>query len=64
MEMDLDEKFDRMVNLIRSLPKDGTLKIENDKKLKIYSLYKQATEGPCTNEDKPSFYDIVGKAKW
>ena len=31
--------------------------------LKIYALYKQATVGDNT-EKKPSFSDMVGRAKW
>ena len=31
--------------------------------LKIYALYKQATSGDNT-EKKPSFSDVVGRAKW
>ena len=31
--------------------------------LKFYGYYKQATQGRC-NQPKPSFWDVVGKAKW
>ena len=31
--------------------------------LKIYALYKQATAGDNT-EKRPSFSDVVGRAKW
>lgn len=31
--------------------------------LKFYSLYKQATEGKCT-QPKPAFWAVVNKAKW
>ena len=31
--------------------------------LKFYGYYKQSTEGPC-NISKPSFWDVVGKAKY
>ena len=31
--------------------------------LKFYGYYKQVTQGRC-NEPKPSFWDLVGKAKW
>ena len=61
---DLEERFDKAVKFIKSLPKDGSIKLKNEQKLRIYSLYKQATEGPCTDSSKPSFYDIIGKAKW
>ncbi|XP_074204139.1 enoyl-CoA delta isomerase 2 isoform X1 [Camelus bactrianus] len=35
----------------------------NEVKLKLYALYKQATEGPC-NLPKPDMMDLVNKAKW
>lgn len=37
--------------------------IDDDSKLKLYGLYKQATTGPCT-ATKPSFFDFKGRAKW
>lgn len=36
---------------------------DNPTLLKIYALYKQATVGDNT-EKKPSFSDVVGRAKW
>ena len=36
---------------------------DNATLLKIYGLYKQATAGDNT-EKKPSFSDMVGRAKW
>lgn len=35
----------------------------NEEKLKIYSLYKQATFGDI-NTVAPSFFDFAGSAKW
>ena len=35
----------------------------NEEKLKVYSLYKQATQGKC-NTECPGFLDFAGKAKW
>ncbi|NXU56362.1 ECI2 isomerase, partial [Turnix velox] len=35
----------------------------NETKLKLYALFKQATEGPC-NSPKPGMLDFVKKAKW
>ena len=32
-------------------------------KLKFYSLFKQATEGPC-NAPQPPFYNITARTKW
>ncbi|XP_065676484.1 enoyl-CoA delta isomerase 2-like [Hydra vulgaris] len=35
----------------------------NDAKLKLYGLFKQATEGKCTTK-KPGMFDFVAQAKW
>lgn len=56
---DLDAAFQAAYESSTSLsarPDNATL-------LKIYALYKQATEGD-NDADKPSFTDIVGRAKW
>ena len=37
--------------------------LSNEKKLEIYSLFKQGTFGDC-NTDKPGMLDFKGKAKW
>lgn len=36
---------------------------DNATLLKIYALYKQATQGD-NEEKKPSFSEVVGRAKW
>lgn len=56
---DLNTAFDEAVKNSTSLserPDNATL-------LKIYALYKQATEGD-NEAKKPSFTDMVGRAKW
>ncbi|MDD2545190.1 MAG: acyl-CoA-binding protein [Burkholderiaceae bacterium] len=56
---DLTAAFETAVAHSKSLserPDNATL-------LKIYALYKQATAGDNT-EKKPSFSDLVGRAKW
>ena len=56
---DLNANFDAAVKNSTSIserPDNATL-------LKIYALYKQATAGDNT-EKKPSFSDMVGRAKW
>ena len=56
---DLNATFEAAVANSKNLsarPDNATL-------LKIYALYKQATAGDNT-EKKPSFSDIVGRAKW
>uniref|UniRef100_I3JGR7 Acyl-CoA binding domain containing 5a n=1 Tax=Oreochromis niloticus TaxID=8128 RepID=I3JGR7_ORENI len=56
-------RFDAAVKVIKSLPPNGPFQPSNDMMLKFYSYYKQATVGPC-NIPRPSFWDVVGKAKW
>ena len=56
---DLQAAFDAAVKNSTALgerPDNATL-------LKIYALYKQATEGD-NEAKKPSFTDMVGRAKW
>jgi len=43
--------------------KELTERPDNATLLKIYALYKQATEGDNETK-KPGFTDLVGKAKW
>jgi acyl-CoA-binding protein len=56
---DLKTAFDQAAADVKSLPQkpdDMTL-------LKLYALYKQATQGDATGE-RPGFADFVGRAKW
>ena len=56
---DLGKRFEEAVADSRRLderPDNATL-------LQLYALYKQATEGDNTGK-KPSFSDIVARAKW
>ncbi|XP_026218087.1 enoyl-CoA delta isomerase 2, mitochondrial [Anabas testudineus] len=53
------EQFEQAKNKLSTLKKDPG----NEVKLKIYALFKQATQGPC-NTPKPGMLDFVNKAKW
>uniref|UniRef100_A0AAR2L0C4 Enoyl-CoA delta isomerase 2 n=1 Tax=Pygocentrus nattereri TaxID=42514 RepID=A0AAR2L0C4_PYGNA len=53
------EDFNRAKDQLGTLKKDPG----NEVKLKIYALFKQATQGPC-NTSKPGMLDFVNKAKW
>ncbi|XP_015710038.1 enoyl-CoA delta isomerase 2, mitochondrial isoform X2 [Coturnix japonica] len=50
------EKAQEQLKLLKNDP-------GNEAKLKLYALFKQATEGPC-NSPKPGMLDFVKKAKW
>ena len=56
---DLKARFDEAVANYKRLSE----RPDNMTLLKIYSLYKQATEGD-NEEAKPGFADIVARAKW
>ena len=56
---DLKARFDEAVANSKTLSE----RPDNITLLKIYSLYKQATEGD-NEEAKPGFADIVARAKW
>ncbi|NWH82265.1 ECI2 isomerase, partial [Piaya cayana] len=53
------EDFEKAQEQLKLLKNDPG----NETKLKLYALFKQATEGPC-NSPKPSMLDFVNKAKW
>ena len=56
---DLKAQFEDAVANSKKL----TERPDNATLLKIYALYKQATEGDNA-EKKPGFGDMVGRAKW
>ncbi len=56
---DLQARFEAAVAGSRDL----TERPDNATLLKIYALYKQATQGDVQG-DKPGMTDLVGRAKW
>ena len=55
----LDEQFQQAVADSKNLPE----RPDNATLLKIYALYKQATEGDVDRK-RPGFTNMVGRAKW
>ncbi|XP_038626262.1 enoyl-CoA delta isomerase 2 isoform X1 [Tachyglossus aculeatus] len=53
------EDFEKAKDQVKLLKKDPGSEV----KLKLYALFKQATEGSC-NTPKPGMLDFVNKAKW
>jgi acyl-CoA-binding protein len=59
--MELKESFDKAVVESKQLPS----KPDNETLLKLYSLYKQATEGDINPDTpEPGMFDFVAKAKY
>ncbi|MFN4328414.1 MAG: acyl-CoA-binding protein [Limnobacter sp.] len=56
---DLKSRFDQAVADSKTLP----ARPDNQTLLKIYALFKQASEGDNTGK-RPGFTDIVGRAKY
>ena len=52
-------EFESAVASVKELTEDPG----NDVKLKLYALYKQATEGDVSGK-RPGFTDFVGRAKY
>ena len=57
--MSLQKKFDTAVADSKKLSE----RPDNETLLKLYALYKQATEGDNETK-KPGMMDMVGRAKW
>jgi len=58
---DLKTKFEESVNFVHS--GDGDFEPSNELKLKMYALYKQATEGDVSGK-KPGMMDFIARAKY
>lgn len=59
---DLQAEFDAIVAKVQERAKEMD-SLPNDKKLEVYSLFKQASIGNV-NTDRPGMLDLKGKAKW
>jgi acyl-CoA-binding protein len=57
--MTLQAQFEQAVADSKNLPE----RPDNATLLKIYALFKQASEGDATGE-RPGFTDMVGRFKW
>lgn len=60
---DSQRRFQAAVDVIQSLPKNGSYRPSYEVMLRFYGLYKQAVCGPCT-ASRPGFWDPVGRYKW
>lgn len=59
----IDVQFNRAVEIIQGLPKTGPVQTDYEEKLRMYSLYKQATVGNVKSP-RPAVWDMLGRAKW
>lgn len=63
MSTDLNQQFKRAVDQVRNAPSDGSFKPSNEFKLKMYALYRQATDGDVSGK-RPGMLDPVGRFKY
>eukprot|EP00980_Cylindrotheca_fusiformis_P002020 scaffold444_cov109-Cylindrotheca_fusiformis.AAC.17 len=57
--MTLEESFDAAAEKAR-----GIQNVSNDNKLKLYGLFKQATQGPIGDRPRPGFFSPTERAKY
>ncbi len=57
---ELKKEFEQAVKASKELPS----KPDNEILLRLYSLYKQATDGDVNTENLPGMFDFVAKAKY
>jgi diazepam-binding inhibitor (GABA receptor modulator, acyl-CoA-binding protein) len=60
---DLKQRFEDVVAKVRSAPADGPFQPDNSMKLRMYALYRQATDGDVQGK-RPGMLDVVGRFKY
>jgi acyl-CoA-binding protein len=60
---DLENEFKKIVAQVRNAPPDGPFKPSNELKLRMYALYRQATDGDVKGK-RPGLMDPVGRFKY
>ncbi|RKP38839.1 acyl-CoA-binding protein, partial [Dimargaris cristalligena] len=56
-------RFKKAAREIQSLTAAFSPAVTLDRKLHLYALFKQATEGDCTSS-KPAFFYAVARTRW
>lgn len=60
---DIRKRFDDVVAKVRSAPADGPFRPDNEMKLRMYALYRQACDGDVQGK-RPGMLDVVGRFKY
>lgn len=60
---DLQTQFNEAVEKVRNAPEDGDFKPSNEYKLKMYALYRQATDGDVSGK-RPGMLNVIERAKY
>ncbi len=59
----LQKRFQAAVEKVRTAPADGAFKPDTDYKLRMYALFRQATDGDASGK-RPGMLDVVGRFKY
>lgn len=60
---DLQTQFNEAVDKVRNAPSDGDFKPSTEYQLKMYSLYRQATDGDVSGK-RPGVINVIARAKY
>lgn len=60
---DIQSRFEQTVEKVRNAPRAGNFKPSNHYMLKMYALYRQATDGDVQGR-KPGMLNPVARYKW
>ncbi len=60
---DILQKFEAAVERVRTAPADGPIRPSNEIKLRMYALFRQASEGDVDSK-RPGLLDPVGRFKY
>ncbi|KAK1925455.1 long-chain fatty acid transporter [Papiliotrema laurentii] len=61
--VNVQKQFDKAVDIVKNLPKDGPIKPSQDQQLEFYAHFKQANEGDNTGA-APSAFNFTAKYKY
>ncbi|MDT0498452.1 acyl-CoA-binding protein [Algiphilus sp. W345] len=60
---ELQDRFKAAVEKVRTAPADGPFKPSNDLKLKMYGLFRQASDGDVSGK-RPGMLDMINRMKY
>ncbi|KAM3589640.1 hypothetical protein VKS41_000498 [Umbelopsis sp. WA50703] len=59
----INQRFSKALSIVEHLPASSSFQPTKEEKLRLYGLFKQATEGGIVGS-RPGVWDVVGRAKW
>ncbi|KAH8549680.1 acyl CoA binding protein-domain-containing protein [Umbelopsis sp. PMI_123] len=59
----INQRFTKALSIVEHLPASSSFQPTKEEKLRLYGLFKQASEGDIVGS-RPGVWDVVGRAKW